>query len=77
VRFADIEQAVEALKISQLSHFVPVEVFRGGSVPDGKYSILLRATFQSSERTLREEEAAQWSARIVQSLEKLGATLRV
>ena len=42
----------------------------------GRYSILLRATFQSRERTLREDEVAQWSAQIVKALEKMGGTLR-
>jgi phenylalanyl-tRNA synthetase beta subunit len=32
--------------------------------------------FQSDQRTLREDEVAQWSARIVQTLEHLGGVLR-
>ena len=46
----------------------------GGSVEAGKYSILLRAKFQSLERTLREEEVAEWSAQIVSALHGLGGT---
>jgi len=42
----------------------------------GKYSILLRATFQSGERTLREDEVAEWSAQIVKALESLGGSQR-
>jgi phenylalanyl-tRNA synthetase beta chain len=52
-------------------------MFRSGSIGAGKYSILLRAKFQSSERTLREEEVAQWSAKIVAALQGLGGTQRV
>jgi phenylalanyl-tRNA synthetase beta chain len=55
---------------------VPVEIFRGRGIPAGSYSILLRGTFQSAERTLREDEVAQWSARIIKSLESLGGILR-
>jgi phenylalanyl-tRNA synthetase beta chain len=76
VTFEQIEKTVVALRLSHLRKLVPVEIFRGGSVPAGKYSLLLRTAFQSGERTLREDEVAQWSAQIVESLEKLGGTLR-
>jgi phenylalanyl-tRNA synthetase beta chain len=55
----------------------PVEIFRGGSIEPGKYSILLRARFQSNERTLREDEVAQWSAKVVAALQGLGGVQRV
>ncbi len=71
-----IRGAVEALRIAELRKFVPVEIFRGGAVPAGRYSLLLRATFQSSERTLREDEVALWSSQIIQALQALGGTLR-
>ena len=76
VTFEQVELAARALRLSELREFAPVEIFRGGNVPAGKYSILLRATFQSGERTLREEEVAQWSTAIVKKLEALGGTLR-
>lgn len=64
------------LGIAELRRFVPAEIFRGGSIPAGKYSLLLRATFQSQERTLREDEIARWSAQIIKTLEGVGGTLR-
>ena len=76
VIFQQIQQSVEALRLSPLCSFTPVEIFRGGSVGSGRYSILLRAVFQSHERTLREDEVALWSSQIIQSLESLGGTLR-
>jgi len=76
VLFEKIRQAVDALRLNELRTFVPAEIFRGGKLPAGKYSLLLRATFQSRERTLREEEVAQWSAQIIKALEGLGGTLR-
>ena len=76
VTFAQISAAVNALNISELRSFVPAETFRGGSVPAGSYSILLRAEFQSPERTLRDDEVAQWSAAIVKALEARGGSLR-
>ena len=76
VRFEQIQSAIRALNIAELQSFQPAEVFRGGSVPQGKYSVLLRAQFQSAERTLRDDEVAGWSARIIKALEAIGGTLR-
>jgi phenylalanyl-tRNA synthetase beta chain len=76
VAFDKIEQAVLALGVAELRRLAPVEIFRGGTVPSEKYSILLRANFQSNERTLREEEVAQWSEKIIRRLEALGGMLR-
>jgi phenylalanyl-tRNA synthetase beta chain len=76
VVFDRIHQAVAGLGLAELRDFVPVEIFRGAAAGAGKYSILLRATFQSGERTLRDEEVANWSARIVKALEALGGTHR-
>lgn len=79
--FESIRSAVEQLAIAELEAFVPVEVFRadekkGAAVPAGKFSMLLRATFQSAERTLRDEEVAVWSGQIIEALRALGGTLR-
>jgi phenylalanyl-tRNA synthetase beta chain len=76
VSFERIRGAVHALGIAELQSFQPVEIFRGGTVPQGNYSILLRAQFQSAERTLRDDEVAQWSGQIVKALEGLGGSLR-
>jgi phenylalanyl-tRNA synthetase beta chain len=76
VMFAQIEKAVSSLELPELRGSKPVEIFRGGKLPAGKYSILLRATFQSKDRTLREDEVAERSKRIVKSLEKLGGEQR-
>ena len=76
VVFEKIEKAVAGLGLRELREFVPAEVFRGGSIAAGKYSLLLRATFQSNDRTLREDEVAQWSAKIVDALQTLGGVLR-
>ena len=77
VEFEKIRQSVAALGVTELRSFVPVEIFRGEKVGSGKYSILMRAKLQSSERTLRDDEVAQWAARIVTALEGLGGVQRV
>jgi phenylalanyl-tRNA synthetase beta chain len=74
--FEEISQAVTALGLNQLRSFLPIEIFHGGAIPAGKYSLLLRVRFQSGERTLREDEVAQWSQQIVRALEGLGGSLR-
>ena len=76
VEFVKIHQSVAGLGIAELRSFVPVEIFRGEKVGAGKYSILLRAKLQSSERTLRDDEVAQWSGQIAKALEGLGGVQR-
>jgi phenylalanyl-tRNA synthetase beta chain len=77
VEFEKIHQSVAGLGIAELRSFVPVEIFRGEKVGAGKYSILMRAKLQSSERTLRDDEVAQWSGQITKALEALGGVQRV
>jgi phenylalanyl-tRNA synthetase beta chain len=76
INFERIKGTVSHLHIAEMRNFMPVEIFRGGSIPPGKYAMLLRATFQSNQRTLREEEVAQWSQSIIRSLSALDGTLR-
>jgi phenylalanyl-tRNA synthetase beta chain len=76
VEFEKIHQSITTLGIVELRSFVPAEIFRGEKVGSGKYSILMRAKLQSSERTLRDDEVAQWSVRITKALEALGGVQR-
>ena len=76
VIFEQIQSAARALKIIELQTFQPAEIFRGGSVPQGQYSVLLRVRFQSEERTLRDDEVSHWSAQIIKALEALGGSIR-
>jgi phenylalanyl-tRNA synthetase beta chain len=76
ITFERIRSAVDARRIAELRSFSPVEIFRGGTVPTGQYSVLLRAEFQSVERTLRDDEVALWADKIVQALKALGGIQR-
>ncbi len=76
VTFAQIHNAVLALSIVELRGLRPVEIFRGGAIAAEKYSVLLRVKFQASDRTLREDELAQWSGKIVSVLTALGGVQR-
>jgi phenylalanyl-tRNA synthetase beta chain len=74
--YREIEGAVRGLKLEELQALEPLEVFRGGNVAAGFYSLLLRATFQSTTQTLTGEEASAMSQRIVEALNGLGVKLR-
>jgi phenylalanyl-tRNA synthetase beta chain len=77
VSFGDVRAAIEGLDLPHLVSVSAVDRFRGGSIPTGHYSLLVRVVFQSAEQTLTEEEIRDHSERIVAKLEsKLGATLR-
>jgi phenylalanyl-tRNA synthetase beta chain len=77
VRFAQVAETVAALGIAELQSIEPADLFRGGQVPAGKLSLMIRATFQSEQRTLTDAQIADFSSRIVAALEeKLGAALR-
>ncbi len=76
VEFEKIQQSVSGLGVAEQRSFVPVEIFRGEKVGAGKYSILIRAKFQSTERTLRDDEVAHWSGQITKTLEELGGAQR-
>ncbi|MBS1800629.1 MAG: phenylalanine--tRNA ligase subunit beta [Acidobacteria bacterium] len=74
-----IAEAIRALAIPEMTRLSPEEIFRdpkGKAVAQGHYSLLLRTVFQSYDRTLREEEIAGWSSRIVEVLTGLGGTQR-
>jgi phenylalanyl-tRNA synthetase beta subunit len=54
----------------------PVDVFRDGSIASGRYSLLLRITFQSLTHTLTSEEIAEVSQQLLAALAALGVHLR-
>jgi phenylalanyl-tRNA synthetase beta chain len=76
VEFEAMRRAVMGLGIPELREFRPVEIFRGGSIEAGKYSILLRAKLQSDEGTLRDEQIAAWAEKIVGVLKGIGGVQR-
>jgi phenylalanyl-tRNA synthetase beta chain len=61
----------------ELREFRAFDVYRGDQVPPGRKSIAFSVTFQSSERTLTDDDAAELRNRIVSRLERdFGAQLR-
>lgn len=77
VSFAAVQETIRALQIHELRAIEPADLFRGGQVSAGKFSLMIRVTFQSAQATLTDAQLADFSSQIVQALEKnLGATLR-
>jgi len=77
VAFAQVAETIRALGIVELRGIEAADLFRGGQVPAGKFSLMVRVTFQSAETTLTDAQIADFSSRIVAALEtKLGAALR-
>ena len=75
--FADVAATIRALNIPELQSIEPADLFRGGQIPAGKFSLMIRVTFQSAEATLTDPQLTGFSSRIVDALEKnLRASLR-
>jgi phenylalanyl-tRNA synthetase beta chain len=77
IKFSQVQEAIRALQIPEVARVEAVDLFRGKNVPAGKYSLLVRVTFQSAQATFTDAQLTDFSARIVAALEKsLGASLR-
>jgi len=75
--FGAVADAVRTLGIAEITRIDPMDMFRSASIGEGRYSLLLRITFQSAEATLTEAQLSEFSDRIVGALEtKFGASLR-
>jgi phenylalanyl-tRNA synthetase beta chain len=76
-KFSDVTKTIQSLGIGEIQSIKATDLFRGKNVPAGKYSLLVRVTFQSREATLTDAQIGDFSGRIVGALEKqLGAQLR-
>jgi phenylalanyl-tRNA synthetase beta chain len=71
-----IDQALAGLQIPELVDWRVREVFRDARLGSKEYSLLMGATFQAPDRTLREEELQSFQARVVEAVGKVGARLR-
>jgi phenylalanyl-tRNA synthetase beta chain len=76
-KFSGVTETIQRLGIKEISAIEATDLFRGKNVPAGKYSLLVRVTFQSREATLTEAQIGDYSGKIISALEKnLGAQLR-
>jgi len=77
IAWKTIDHAIAELRIPELVEWRVREVFRDARLGKGEYSLLVGATFQAQDRTLREEELQGFQARVVEAVGKAGARLRV
>src|SRR6266567_892467 len=76
-RFSDVTKTIQSLRIGEIASIEATDLFRGKNVPAGKYSLLVRVTFQSRDATLTEAQISDYSGQIIAALGKnLGARLR-
>jgi len=71
-----IDQALASLQIPELVEWRASEVFRDARLGAHDYALLVSATFQAHDRTLREEELQSFQSRVVEAVSKAGARLR-
>jgi phenylalanyl-tRNA synthetase beta chain len=81
VAYTRLEEAVRSAGVEEIQSFRPVDrkaaaELAPGAIPEKHYSLLLRVTFQSTERTLTGEEIEQATRRLLAALETLGVRVR-
>jgi len=76
VAWENIDRVMAELQIPELVEWKVREVFRDSRLGKGEYALLLGATFQAPDRTLREEELQGFQARVVEAVGKAGGRLR-
>ncbi len=77
VAWETIDRAMASLQIIELVDWRVREVFRDARLGEDEYALLLGATFQAPDRTLREEELQSFQTQVVEAVGKAGARLRV
>jgi phenylalanyl-tRNA synthetase beta chain len=76
IAWEKIDKALAGLQIPELVEWRAREVFHDAKLGKGEYALLLGATFQAPDRTLREEELTSFQAQVVEAVGKVGARLR-
>jgi phenylalanyl-tRNA synthetase beta chain len=77
IPFSEIADSIRSLHIAEITFIEAVDLFRGTNVPAGKYSLLVRVTFQSREGTLTDAQINHFAGKIISILEhRHGAQLR-
>jgi len=71
-----IDLALASLQIPELVDWRAREVFRDARLGAHDYALLVSATFQAPDRTLRDEELQSFQSRVLEAVSKAGARLR-
>ena len=78
-RFSEILNVISAIRreVPEVVKVDALDRFMGKNIPSGKFSLMVRVTFQSDKATLTEAQLTDFSSRILTALEqKLGVSLR-
>lgn len=77
IPYAEIEREMKREKVPWQTRFYLYDIFEGGAVPQGKKSLTFSLTYESSEKTLTDDEVNKVHFALVDRLTvKLGAALR-
>ena len=76
IRYSDVLTAIRATGISELVAVDPFDRFDTGPFPESCYSLAVGLQYQSSTRTLTDEEAQAFDRKILGQLEGIGVKLR-
>ena len=76
IAWEQIDRELTALEIPELVDWRVREVFEDPRLGGREYSLLMGATFQAPDRTLREEELQRFHAQVVEAVGRAGARLR-
>jgi phenylalanyl-tRNA synthetase beta chain len=82
VKWSEIDAALVAAAPPELIDWQAREIFHGAKQAivnesnSGEYSLLLGATFQAADRTLRDEELQAYTEKVVEAVSTLGGRLR-
>ncbi len=76
IPWRQIDEALAGLRIPELVDWRVREVFNDPKLGEQEYSLLMGATFQAADRTLRDEELQSFHTQVVKAIGKAGARLR-
>jgi phenylalanyl-tRNA synthetase beta chain len=76
IAWEKLDRMLAELHLPELVDWRVREVFRDPKLGKGEYALLLGATFQAQDRTLRDEELQSFQSRVIEAVGKAGARLR-
>ncbi len=76
IRFSNVLAAIRASGISELVTVEPFDRLETGPFPESCYSLAVGLVYQSSKRTLTDEEVQEFDRKILVQLEGIGVNLR-
>jgi phenylalanyl-tRNA synthetase beta chain len=77
IQYSDVEKAVWSVNVPELVRIEPFDRLEAGPFDGSKYALAISLTYQSSDRTLTDDEVETFDKAILNSLkQRLGADLR-